>query len=107
MINKHYSICVNLKKQLQVFHIKAMQKEFLDLIKLYFDKIEKAHAKHLIKHLLHDSSTPDSLSEKDIDNRITLIVELEDSEMITDLHHFNQDRSEKFDIFWNYAKTYL
>ena len=71
MINKHYSIREDLKKQLQVFHTRAMQKEFLDLTELYFGKIEKAHAKHLIKHLLHDSSTPDSLSEKDIDNRIT------------------------------------
>ena len=31
MINKHYSIREDLKKQLQVFHTRAMQKEFLDL----------------------------------------------------------------------------
>ena len=107
MINKHYSIREDLKKQLQVFHTRAMQKEFLDLTELYFGKIEKARVKHLIKHLLHDSSTPDSLSEKDIDNRITLMVELGDPEMITDLRHLNQGRPEKFDIFWDYAKKYL
>ncbi|CAB4484411.1 unnamed protein product [Rhizophagus irregularis] len=38
MINKHYTIRNNLKQTLQVYHTRAMRKEFLDTVELYIGK---------------------------------------------------------------------
>jgi len=107
LINKHYEIRNNLKQTIQVYHIKAMKKKFIDTIELYIGKVEKAIICYIYSVWLEDSSASVNSTTQNIDDQIQLMFELGDPELITDLHKINEDRIFSYDLFWKYALKYL
>jgi hypothetical protein len=105
--NNHYNIRTKLKGELEVFHTRAMKKEFLEISEMYLGKLEKARTRNLLKYLLNDNSAAESSDMQEVDNRIQLLVEVGDPDIITDFRHINEGRIAKFDTFWKYAKLYL
>jgi hypothetical protein len=55
LVNKHYEIRNNLKQTIQVYHTKAMRKEFIDTVELYIGKVEKARIRYIYSAWLEDS----------------------------------------------------
>ena len=77
-----------------------MRKEFIG-------KVEKARICHIYFIWLEDSSASINSITQDIDNRVQLMVELDDSELITDLCEINEGRISNYDLFWENALKYL
>ena len=107
LINKHYGIRNNLKQTIQVYHTKAMRKEFTDTVELYIGKIEKARIRYIYSVWLGDSSASVNSTTQNIDDRVQLMFELGDPELITDLRKINEGRMSSYDLFWEYALKYL
>ena len=47
------------------------------------------------------------LTTQNIDDRVQLMFELGDPELITDLRKINEGRMSSYDLFWKYALKYL
>ncbi|GES98049.1 hypothetical protein GLOIN_2v1782174 [Rhizophagus clarus] len=107
LVNKHYKIRNNLKQTIQIYHTRAMRKEFIDTVELCIGKVEKARIRYIYSTWLEDSSASVNLVTQNIDDRVLLIFELGDPELITDLHEINEGRIFKYDLFWEYALKYL
>ncbi len=105
--NKHYTIRNNLKQILQVYHIRAMRKEFLDTVELYIGKVEKAKIRYIYSTWLKNSAISINSKTQDIDDRIEMMFELGDPDLITNFRKINEDRLPKYDIFWEYLSKYL
>ncbi|GES83192.1 uncharacterized protein LOC105330322 [Rhizophagus clarus] len=85
----------------------AMRKEFIDTVELCIGKVEKARICYIYSTWLEDSSASVNLVTQNIVDRVLLIFELGDPELITDLHEINEGRIFKYDLFWKYALKYL
>ncbi|CAB4488681.1 unnamed protein product [Rhizophagus irregularis] len=107
MINKHYTIRNNLKQTLQVYHTRAMRKEFLDTVELYIGKVEKARMRYIYSVWLQDSAASINSETQDIDDRVEVMFELGDPDLITDFREINEGRLPKYDVFWEYSSKYL
>ncbi|GES91916.1 uncharacterized protein LOC111136195 [Rhizophagus clarus] len=107
LVNKHYKIRNNLKQTIQIYHTRAMRKEFIDTVELCIGKVEKARIRYIYSTWLEDSSASVNLVTQNIDDRVLLIFELGDPELITDLREINEGRIFKYDLFWEYALKYL
>ncbi|GES84620.1 hypothetical protein GLOIN_2v1782174 [Rhizophagus clarus] len=107
LVNKHYKIKNNLKQTIQIYHTRAMRKEFIDTVELCISKVEKARIHYIYSTWLEDSSASVNLVTQNIDDRVLLIFELDDPELITDLREINEGRIFKYDLFWEYALKYL
>ncbi|CAB5209375.1 unnamed protein product [Rhizophagus irregularis] len=107
MINKHYTIRNNLKQTLQVYHTRAMRKEFLDTVELYIGKVEKARMCYIYSVWLQDSAASINSETQDIDDHVEVMFELGDPDLITDFREINEGRLPKYDVFWEYSSKYL
>ena len=50
---------------------------------------------------------PTQVTEKEIAQHIQEVVELEDPNIIVDLHHNNAGQTEKYTEFWKVCESYL
>ena len=96
-----------MKQTIQVYHTKAMRKEFIDTVELYIGKVEKARIRYIYSVWLEDSSASVNSTTQNIDDRVQLMFELGDPELITDLRKINEGRMSSYDLFWEYALKYL
>ncbi|CAB5368674.1 unnamed protein product [Rhizophagus irregularis] len=100
MINKHYTIRNNLKQTLQVYHTRAMRKEFLDTVELYIGKVEKARMRYIYSVWLQDSAASINSETQDIDDRVEVMFELGDPDLITDFCEINEATEEEIKDLW-------
>ena len=107
LVNRHYRIRNNLKQTIQVYHTRAMRKEFIDTVELYVGKVEKARMRYIYSTWLNDSAAPINSETRDVDDRVETMFELGDPDLITDFREINESRLPKYDIFWEYASKYL
>ena len=96
----NYQIRIQLKGLLQVFHTRAMKKEFKNIVELCLGKLDKARLRYIYTSWLGDNSASENLSTKEIDERVKIMVKLRDSNIITDFREINEGESRKYDIFW-------
>ncbi|GES82303.1 uncharacterized protein LOC111136195 [Rhizophagus clarus] len=68
---------------------------------------ELARIRYIYSTWLENSSASVNLVTQNIDDRVLLIFELGDPELITDLREINEGRIFKYDLFWEYALKYL
>src|SRR6266542_4033974 len=97
--NMNYQIRIQLKGQLQIFYTRAMKKEFKNIVELCFEKLDKARLRYIYTSWLGDNFASENLFTKEIDKRVKIMVELGDSNIITDLRGINEGESGKYDIF--------
>ncbi|CAB5388945.1 unnamed protein product [Rhizophagus irregularis] len=100
MINKHYTIRNNLKQTLQVYHTRAMRKEFLDTVELYIGKVEKARMCYIYSVWLQDSAASINSETQDIDDHVEVMFELGDPDLITDFREINEATEEEIKDLW-------
>jgi len=105
--NKHYTIRNNLKQTLQVYHTRAMRKEFLDTVELYIGKVKKAKMRYIYSTWLKDSAASINSETQDIDDRVEMMFELGDPDLVTDFREINEGILPKYDIFLEYSSKYL
>lgn len=107
LVNKYYEIKNNLKQTIQMYHTRAMKKEFIDTVELYIGKVEKARIRYIYSTWLENSSVLVNSVTQNIDDQVQLIFELGNLELITDLCEINEGRISKYGLFWKYALKYL
>lgn len=75
-----------------------------------FGLVSKNMNKAILRHFYHDltgdKSVGPTLSEKEIDERVNLLFELEEPDFIYDLRSLNSSK-QHYDVFWNKAKEFL
>ena len=54
----------------------------------------------LYKELTNDASAATNLHEAEINERMRIILEMEDADIVVDLRHLNSGRKARYDIFW-------
>ena len=85
-----------------------MKKELIENFELHIGKCEKARLRHIISDLLSDFSASENSASQKVDERVNIMIELDDPEFISDFRHFNEgSTNQKFDIFWSYAQKYF
>ncbi len=66
--------------------------------------MKKARLRHIISDLLDDFSASENSASQKVDERVNIMIELDDPEFISDFRHLNEGpTNQKFDIFWSYA----
>ena len=55
----------------------------------------------LYRELTNDASAPTNLHEAEIDERMRMILETEDADIMLDLRHLNTGRKSQYDVFWS------
>ena len=83
------------------------EKNLLILLNFVLVKLKRQEFVIFILTWLKDSSASVNSVTQNIDDRVLLIFELGDPELITDLREINEGRISKYDLFWEYALKYL
>ena len=55
----------------------------------------------LYQELTNDASAPTYLHKAEIDERMRMILEMEDADIMLDLRHLNTGRKSQYDVFWS------
>ena len=92
------------KKQLPVLHTRMMRRALYDMFGKISNHVKPYEYRFLYQQLSGDHSQSCNLFEKEIDKRVTQIIEMEDPDIIPDLHVHNSGRKERlsmtFRVLW-------
>ena len=61
----------------------------------------------LYRELTNDASAPTNIHEAEIEERMKMILEMEDADIVLDLRHLNSRRKSQYDAFWKECKKFL
>ena len=95
-----------LKKSFPVYHSRALRREFVHL----FGKMtssQPAFLREAYRRLTGDCSASSTLSEKEVDERISQVLDDEDPDLIWDLRVTNRGRPETFSTFLDVCRQYI
>ena len=106
ILSKNMEVSSRLRKNLPVYHTRAMRREFLSM----FGK--QIHGKtgflrEAYKRLTGDSSASINYTTSEVDKRISNILEMEDSDLICDLRFNNTGQPEKYEKFLEECQNYI
>ena len=96
-----------IKLQILNYHSRAMRKAAFDKYGLVTPFVKKSVLRHMYKDLAGDVSAADTLSQAEVDKRVSTFYELEDTDLMYDLRELYAGRHTKFDLFWAKAKEFL
>ena len=96
-----------LKKDIPVFHTRAMRREAFEMFGLATPSTKKSVLQHLYKELVGDSSASANVQQAEIDERVAAMFELEEPSLVYDLCDHYGGQQLKFDTFWKNAKEYI
>lgn len=86
----------SIKEMLSVYKTRAMHSAA-------FDKFRRLSSnttfRYIYKDLTGDHSAPANLDQAEIENRVRLLVDMEDADVIVDLRHVNSSRKSTYDAF--------
>ena len=92
-------IIEQLKKDIPVFHTRAMRREAFEMFGLATPSTKKSVLRHLYKELVGDSSASTNLGQAEIDERVAAMFELEEPSLVYDLRDHYGGQKSKFDTF--------
>ena len=61
----------------------------------------------LYRDLTIDHSSPSNVTEAEIDERMRMLLEMEDPDVVVDLRHLNSGQKSKYDVFWSECQKFL
>jgi len=88
----------SIKSDIPTYHTRAMRKVMFDKFGLVSKNMNKAILHHFYRDLTGDKAASTTLSEKEVDERINLLFELEEPDFIYDLRALNSSK-QRFDVF--------
>ena len=100
-------IIEQLKKDIPVFHTRAMRREAFEMFGLASPSTKKSVLRHLYKELVGDNSASTNLDQAEIDERVAAMFELEEPSLVHDLRDHYGGQKSKFDTFWTKAKEFI
>ena len=100
------SVIVQVQEQIPHFHTQAMRSRFIQVFGLVTGA-KPAILRDMYRQLIGDSSSAHDKGEVQIDERIRSSIDMEDPDVIIDLHALNQGHSWRYDVFWDICRTYI
>ena len=101
------SIIEDIKKSLPTYHTRAMRSEFIQKFGRITSAVKPAVLRYFYKDLTGDSSSSETLSQEQVDERVTQAIEMEDPDIILDLRKLNSGRKSQYDTFWEECTKFL
>ena len=95
------------KEEIPVFHTRAMRRALFEKFGRVAPTIKPAILRALYRELTNDASAPSNLHEAEIDERVRMVIDMEDPDTIIDLRHLNSGRKGQYDVFWQECKKFL
>ena len=95
------------KEELSVFHTRAMKAALSSKFGRVTPNMKPAVLRGLYQELTNDASAPMNLHEAEIDERMKMILEMKDPDVVLDLRHLNSGRKSQYDVFWSECKKFL
>ena len=95
------------KEEIPVFHTRAMRRALFTKFGRVSPGMKPAILRALYRELTNDASAPSNEHEAEIDERVRLVLEMEDPDIIIDLRQLNTGRKGQYDMFWDECKKYL
>ena len=100
----NYSRCVHVieqvKLQLPSYKTRAMRAAAFDKFGRITPGMSPTAFQYIYKELTGDYSACSNLDSSEIEKRVKLAVDMEDSDVIIDLRHLNSGRKSIYDTFW-------
>jgi hypothetical protein len=112
-LNERASTCENLriieeiKKEIPVYHTRAMKKEFFNLYGRFSPESKPYMLRTMYRALTNDSSASRTTAENEIDERIKEALLVEDFDIIVDLRQLNATGVDNFGVFWSKCNEFL
>lgn len=95
------------KSKLPVFHSRQMKREFINKFGRVSSAVKPSVLRYFYQDLTGDSSTSETTSREELDNRVKQMIEMEDPDIVTDLRHLNTGRKGQYDTFWDECSKFL
>ena len=102
------SILESLTASMPEYHTRAMRRAMFEKFGLVTKNVKKSVLSHFYRDLTGDRATSPSVSEKEVDERLSALFELEEPDLIYDLRDANpRNQSNHYSVFWSAAKEFL
>ncbi|CAB3995273.1 Hypothetical predicted protein [Paramuricea clavata] len=95
------------KKQIPTFHTRAMRQSLMQKYGRVAPNIKPAVLRSLYRDLTDDSSAATNEHMAEIDERVRLILDMEDPNVVLDLRTLNTGNKSQYDVFWDECKKFL
>ena len=95
------------KSEIPIFHTRAMKRALASKFGRVSPSMKPVLLRALYKELTNDASASTNLHEAEIDERMRMILEMEDADIVVDLRHLNSGRKTRYDVFWGECKKFL
>ena len=101
-------IIEQLKANMPMHHTRAMRKAMFEKFGLVNKNVNKSVLRHFYRDLTGDCAVSSSVSEKEVDERLLALFELEEPDLVYDLRAANSgNQSNRYSVFWSKAKEFL
>ena len=110
IFEKSLSVVECVKPLLPQYHTRSMRKSLISKFGRVSSKVQSAVLRHFYRELTGDCTAGSNLTESEIDQRVSLVLDMEPDEPNTvfDLRSLNSSTSRaKFDVFWDQCSSYL
>ena len=98
----------NLKSNIPIYHTRSMRKAMYEKFGLVTKNVKKSVLRHFYRDLTGDRAVSPSLSEQEVDERLSALFELEEPDLLYDLRDANPgNQLHRFEVFWQEAKQFL
>ena len=95
------------KSEIPIFHTRAMKRALASKFGRVSPSMKPVLLRALYKELTNDASASTNLHEAEIDERMRMILEMEDADIVVDLRHLNSGRKTRYDVFWGECKKFI
>lgn len=106
LANRNMQVVRDIEKDIPTYQTRFARREFCDTFGK-FSGTPTHILREMFRKLTGDNSAPEYLSESQIDERVKAAILSEDDEIVVDLRHFNENNSNKFEVFFKAVETYL
>ena len=95
------------KEMIPVYHTRAMKATLASKFVRVSPNMKPVVLCALYQEITNDASAPNNIHEAEIDERMRMILEMEDPDIMLDLRHLNSGRKSQYDVFWSECKKFL
>lgn len=106
LANRNMQVVRDIEKDIPTYQTRFARREFRETFGK-FSGTPSHILREMFKQLTGDKSASEYLSEAQIDERVKTAILSEDDEIVADLRHFNENTSNKFEVFFKAVETYL
>lgn len=106
-LNENVWLLEEIKSQVPVFHGRALKTEFVSKFGRLVRDAPLGTLWEIYCNLTGDSSSSRTSDEKEVDARIRQALEMEDPDLLLDLHAHNASHSDQFSVFWEKLQAFL